>query len=198
MRQRHSPSANGCSPPRSGREPRTYAEVVAKYLAEDQERGDADLRWFAGQPDFETLLEKAVMSRTRENLRHPHQRRIPESVLRAAHKALSRCDLASCRSFDELHDLIEDSTNQIAGIGPLAVFDFACRIGAKLKLRPKKVYLHSGTRNGATALGLGRGRKSIEVRELPEEFHSLSPRHVEDCLCIHKDTLKDIASRHSS
>jgi hypothetical protein len=204
MKQKRPPTTAGCAPGRDGRAPKTYAEVVAKYIAEDQNRGDQDLAWFAGQPDFDTLLEKAVMSRTRnadtgKEMRHPHQRRIPEAVLRKAHRALSGCDLQSCRSFDELHDLIEHATSKIKGIGALAVFDFACRVGAwrRPPLQPDKVYLHSGTRVGANALERGRGRKSIEVHDLPPEFHGLSGRHAEDCLCIFKDDLKRIASRRA-
>ena len=203
MKSNRPRAISGCSPHRAGKTPKTYAEVVAKYIAEDQDRGDDDLDWFAEQPDFGTLLEKAVMSRTRpddrgKEKRHAHQRRIPEAVLRRAHRNLSNCDLESCRSFDELHDLIERETDGVAGIGSLAVFDFACRIGTWMrpKLKPKKVYLHSGTRVGANALGLGRGREAIEVHELPQEFHGLSARHAEDCLCIHKDALKKIASRN--
>lgn len=192
------------SPLNVTKKPTTYAEVVAQYLANDQARGDLDLAWFAKQPDWDTLLEKAVLSRSRgakngKEVRHPHQRRLREPNLRKAHRALGQCDLQACGSFDELHDTIEQSTSEIPGIGPLAVFDFACRIGAWMRpaLRPKQVYLHRGARKGAQALGLGQGLKTIRVRELPDEFHGLSGRHAEDCLCIYKEELKEIASRRS-
>lgn len=201
MKARSRRTSGSCVPQQPGHKPLTYAEVVAKYLAEDQARGDKDLAWYAEQPDFETLLEKAAMCRARSDKpgkerRHPHQRRIPESVLRQAHRALARCKLESCRSFVELHELIEKSAGRIKGIGPLTVFDIACRIGAwkKPRLLPKAVYLHSGTRAGAAALGLGSGQKTLDVHELPPEFHCLSGRHAEDCLCIHKDALKQITS----
>jgi len=167
----------------------SYSEVVARYLEEDKARGDADLAWYAGQPDYSTLLEQAVMCRTEDDKRHPHQRRIPEQLLRAAHRKLSNVDLKSCKSFDEIHRAIENTAGRIKGIGDLAVFDFACRIGIWMKKMPKRVYLHAGTRAGARALGLGRGRKTIEVKELPPEFRGLSGRHAEDCLCCHKDAL---------
>lgn len=197
MKPKRPRSTGGCAVPRTGGTPTTYAEVVAQYIACDQHRGDGELAWFSGLPDYETLLEKAVMSRTSQDQRHPHQRRIPEAALRKAHRALSRSDLQSCGSFADLHNAIDAATESIPKIGPLAVFDFACRIGAwrKPPLQPELVYLHSGTRVGAAALGLARGRQTLHVHELPKAFHRLSARHAEDCLCIYKDELKRIASR---
>lgn len=165
------------------------------YVANDKQRGDDDLAWYARQPDFESLLEVAVLCRTSEDKRHGHQRRLKETDLRAAHSVLSECDFQSCKTFDAIHKAIEDALEDIPGIGPLTVFDIACRIGAFKGVSPKKVYLHAGTRKGAQALGLGRGEETIEVKRLPEEFHRLSPRHAEDCLCIYKDHIKRIASR---
>lgn len=76
------------------------------------------------------------------------------------------------------------------GIGELTVYDTALRIGAKLGLLPKKVYLHAGTRAGARALGLNWKATSLAVRELPSELLTLTPHEIEDCLCIFKDKLK--------
>ncbi|QDT55934.1 hypothetical protein Pan44_39820 [Caulifigura coniformis] len=192
MSARRKPSKNKICPSSTKTPAKSYAEVVARYLAEGKSIGDADLGWYARQPDYATLLDQAVMSRTQDDKRHPHQRRIPERVLRAAHRKLSNADLTSCESFDDLHDQIETATKSIDGIGVLAVFDFACRIGAWMKKMPTKVYLHAGTRAGARAMGLGRGRKTIEVKELPKEFHRLSGRHAEDCLCVYADDLARI------
>jgi hypothetical protein len=49
------------------------------------------------------------------------------------------------------------------------------------------VYLHAGTRTGARALGLAARAATLDVSELPAEFHSLEPHEVEDVLCIFKD-----------
>jgi hypothetical protein len=57
------------------------------------------------------------------------------------------------------------------------------------------VYLHSGTRDGARALGLGRGRDTLRKHELPREFEELTAAEIEDCLCIYKDALKSIRDR---
>lgn len=50
--------------------------------------------------------------------------------------------------------LIDTALETIPGLGELYVYDTTLRIGAKLNLFPDKVYLHAGTRLGATALGL--------------------------------------------
>ncbi|MCK6445988.1 MAG: hypothetical protein L6Q99_06305 [Planctomycetes bacterium] len=99
-------------------------------------------------------------------------------------------DLDSCRSFDELHTTVNSTIRDIHMIGALVVYDVAHRIGAFLKLEPERVYLHRGTRDGALALGLGRGREWIDLAELPDEFGRLSPAEAEDCLCIYKKRLR--------
>ena len=38
------------------------------------------------------------------------------------------------------------------------------------------------------------GRDQIAVEELPDAFQVLSPAEAEDCLCIYKDLLGDIAA----
>ena len=78
------------------------------------------------------------------------------------------------------------------GIGELAVYDIACRIGAFLGFRPDRVYLHAGTREGARALGL-RGA-SVRKIDLPGAFGCLSPAEIEDCLCIYKADIQRLAA----
>jgi hypothetical protein len=170
---------------------------VRQYRSKHQHRGDDELNWYASHP-FEKALKLAVLSRTprangKGDKRHDHQRLIPQPVLEEAYDALRKKNLQKCKSFKSLHDAIETATDHILGIGELAVFDFACRIGAKLRLSPDLVYLHAGARTGAKALNL-RGR-TLNVTDLPKEFQTLSPRHIEDCLCIHADDLARINGR---
>lgn len=55
------------------------------------------------------------------------------------------------------------------------------------KAEPGRVYLHTGTADGAKALGLNCRRESLDPDELPTEFRRLTPREIEDCLCLYKD-----------
>ena len=56
------------------------------------------------------------------------------------------------------------------------IADLSDRTGRDLHLglEPERIYLHSGTREGAKVLGFT-GRKTIEVHELPEELQVLEP-----------------------
>ncbi|MEO0269567.1 MAG: hypothetical protein ABIN73_07505 [candidate division WOR-3 bacterium] len=53
---------------------------------------------------------------------------------------------------------------------------------------PDKVYLHAGTKEGAKNLGLNtKGKKALQINELPKELKDLSPIEIEDILCIYRD-----------
>ena len=95
------------------------------------------------------------------------------------------------RSFGELHDAVDAAIGKFKGIGELTVYDIAVRIGAFLRLEPEVVYLHAGTRAGASTLGLGRGATVLRIDELPAPFRRLRPREIEDCLCIYKSQLNE-------
>lgn len=124
-----------------------------------------------------------------EGKRHPHQYRIPQKVLEGVHIELVQNirKVNRVRSFDELYQLI--SSFEIFGIGKLTTYDIATRIGAYLKLKPDRVYLHAGTRTGAKKL-LGKISKPYLIKDdLPKPFRtsSLSYSEIEDILCIYKD-----------
>ena len=122
--------------------------------------------------------------------RHPHQWRIPGASLRKATAVLIREDFSGIGDFEQLLQFIDAQIRPIHMIGDLAIYDIAQRIGAYLGIEPDDVYLHAGTKQGATAIGLGRGRNKLGINEFPEEFRRLSASEIEDCLCIYKDSLK--------
>ena len=72
------------------------------------------------------------------------------------------------RDFAELFALIDAAMEPIPGLGELYVYDTSLRIGSRLNLLPKKVYLHAGTRRGARALGLNARAATLDVSDLPE------------------------------
>lgn len=128
--------------------------------------------------------------RTPSGKRHPHQRRIPGAALQEAVQRLQAVDLAAAETFDELHDVINAAVRHIDMIGPLTVYDIAHHLGAFLGLEPTRVYLHRGTREGARALGLGRGLHTLDLDDLPPELQRLTAAEAEDCLCIYKAQLR--------
>lgn len=169
----------------------TLEDVVSDYISEHRPRVTREMNYYAGQPSLEAAIEVAGLARL-NGKRHAHQRRIPAAVLRhATDRLLEAADeLQSCQSFDELFHLVEAVIRPIEGIGEMAVYDAALRLGAYLRLAPELVYIHMGTRTGLTKLGLYRGQTAISPAKLPEAFRRLEPREIEDCLCIYKAHLR--------
>jgi len=165
---------------------------VSAYIREYRQPAREELDFFRRKKDLQEVVCLAATSRLLEGKKHPHQHRIPDRILKKAAGRLQNEDLGRNRSFEELHQQVEDCIGRIRGIGPLAIYDISLRIGAFLRLAPRKVFLHRGARKGAAALGL-RGRKEIlDVSELPQEFGPLSPLEIEDCLCIFKKALAQV------
>ena len=46
---------------------------------------------------------------------------------------------------------------------------------------------------GANAIGLGHGVDTLEIDELPAAFRRLLASEIEDCFCIYKDELAQLA-----
>lgn len=191
--------SSGCAPvARNADAVGSFAEIVAHYLANYHDHVAAENAWYAKCTSLADTVERAALCTTENGKRHPHQTRIPQAVLNESYRKLQRCPFRRCRSFAELHNLVADKIGGLAGVGPLMVYDIAQRLGAYLKLEPQQVYLHRGVRQGARALGLGRGRETLEVRELPSEFQVLRATEIEDCLCIYKDQLAQITKPSAS
>jgi hypothetical protein len=169
--------------------PEDFRAIVDDYIREYRARARAEMLLYKRQPTLAEAVDIAARCVLANGKRHPHQHRIPPTSLAEARARLLAVDLGSCRSFDELHTTINSTIRDIHMIGALVVYDVAQRIGAFLKLEPERVYLHRGTRDGALALGLGRGCEWIDLAELPEEFRRLTPAEAEDCLCIYKERL---------
>lgn len=166
-------------------------QIVDHYIEQHRDRLRRELRYFEIQRTLQEAVEAAALSKTPGGKRHPHQRRIPGEVLQQAAKSLlaDLPELRKCKSFEELIDVIDTKIRRIRGIGELAVYDIALRIGAHLGLYPHRVFVHAGTTKGLRALGLDYRRESIVLSELPEPFHRLQPHEAEDCLCIYKSEL---------
>lgn len=166
------------------------ASIAEDYIERYRAPAQRELSYYARQRSVTDAIDRAALSSLPNGKRHPHQRRIPGRVLNAARNALLRRAhiLNNASSFAELHSQVANTIGAIHGIGALATYDISQRIGAYLKLEPKMVYLHAGTREGARALGI-RG-DIVERNQLPFALRRLSPAELEDCLCIYKRALR--------
>jgi len=168
----------------------TLATIANDYIARFRAYAAAEMKYYATQPSLSEAIRLAALSRTPHGKRHPHQRRIPRRVLEAAEQRLQgvSASLRRARSFDEVHRLVTSNIGSLRGIGELAIYDIAHRIGVFLGCEPDAVYLHAGTRVGARALNLT--GNVISLSALPPALHCLSAAEIEDCLCIYKPILK--------
>ena len=142
------------------------------------------------QDNLEEAILVAALSEGHLGKRHNHQRRINGLILEkfAANLVDKQQEIETAQSFDKLLQVVESC--KIKGIGELTCYDTTTRIGARLGLKPDKIYLHAGTKKGAEKL-LGKKiyNKSISKKDLPSPFREkdLSEDEIEDILCIYKD-----------
>jgi hypothetical protein len=149
-----------------------------------------------GQSSLEDALRVAGRAQDDQGHRYSHQRRIKSPAIAEATKRLveSHDDLRNCSSFHELWSFTTSLLTPVEGIGELYIYDTALRIGAHLGLTPEKVYVHAGTRIGATRLGLLSRRDGhkpwLNSGELPALLRDLRSSDVENLLCIYKSRLQ--------
>jgi hypothetical protein len=161
--------------------------IVDSYIKKYQADELRELEFFCREASFIRALENAALAVDCSGKRQKHQRRLQLTTLQKGRNALLsvRKRIQHARDFGELHNIIREAVSPIKGLGELYVYDTALRIGAHLNLWPSEVYLHSGTRQGARALGyIGAG--PLQVSELPKEFQRLPAYQIEDVLCIYK------------
>jgi hypothetical protein len=156
-----------------------------------ESRDYSGLAFYRSQPTITDAIRAATCTLGPNDKVEDHQCRVGRVRLQRASTALLKRieEIEKCRSFAELLAVIEGATKGIEQFGELAAYDTAFRIGLTLKLMPKAVYLHTGTRKGCRALGLKANRKCVEMSELPKELQVLEPHEVEDLLCICKDQI---------
>lgn len=127
----------------------TAKQIIRHYLTHFNGQNDTWLSDCRNAKDFMAAVEMAGMSRNIDNDKHPHQFRLPNHILRKFTDRLLRKaeSMLRCQNFEELHELV--SSCRVKGIGILTIYDTAQRIGANLRIEPRRVYLHQGTRVGA-------------------------------------------------
>lgn len=167
----------------------SIAAIVREYIHRHRPKTTRELRYFRSLQSLDEAIMQAGLARRPDGRRWSHQRRIPPTVLEKATRKLRRAKLGSARSFAELIARVSTAARGVHGIGELYVYDTALRLGGHLRLLPREVYLHAGTRRGARALGLDHRSESVSLNELPAALRRLRPHEIEDLLCIYKDWL---------
>ena len=162
-------------------------EIVAHYVTHHRGRTACELEHYRKLSNLGDAIREAALCRLSSGKRHPHQYRIPGSVLEEAYRDLAEHEshIASATTFHELHKTVWQIISPIRGIGELAVYDIAHRIGTYMGIEPERVYLHAGTREGARNL-FNLSGESLPVSDFPEAFQKLTASEIEDCLCICK------------
>lgn len=171
----------------------SLAAIVKDYVRRHRHKTIRELRYFRDLPSLEAAITDAGLARRLDGeryRRYSHQRRIPRDALEAATRRLYRANLGSARSFADLITRVSSAVRSVRGIGELYIYDTALRLGGHLRLLPREVYLHAGTRRGAQALGLDHRLESVSPHQLPAVLLRLRPHEVEDVLCIYKDWLR--------
>lgn len=166
-------------------------DIVSAYIREYRNDARAEMHFFKIQRGPSAAIRKAALCELPSGKRHPHQRRIPKTLLEEAEARLQAAgrNLAKAADFSDLHQVVEDQIGGMKGIGALTVYDIAHRIGAHFGKAPRLVYLHAGTRAGARVFKIS--GDSFDPSSLPKAFSRLAPSEIEDCLCIYKDELHD-------
>lgn len=188
-KQRWERRGGGCAGPVLVERDGNLAAIVRAYETRHRARSREELASFTAEPTLDSAVRRAGLAQRPDGKRYDHQRRVPLAVLQEATYQLEHARLDRAADFEELHRLVDKAIGSIRGVGELTVYDTALRIGAKLGVTPQRVYLHSGTREGARALGLDWRMAHLTVAQCAQELRRLEPHEIEDCLCIFKGRL---------
>lgn len=170
--------------------PNKIRNIIKPYKGWKQENPDKWIEHCKSQEKLDDAIIYAALAENHLGKRNSHQKRLKKLNLEkfAANLIDKKDDVHKANSFDELLIIVE--TCKISGVGKLACYDTAQRIGAKIRLFPEHIYLHAGTKTGAEII-LGRRLKEkfINRTDLPNPFQNenLNNAEIEDILCIYKD-----------
>lgn len=123
--------------------------------------------------------------------KHEHQYRIKPSILEDFSKKINEKtdDFKQAESFEKIYSIVDSC--RIYGIGPLAVYDTAVRIGRIYNIEPEKVYLQRGAKWGAQALGINKNRaEKRDFVKINKNFCKLKAHEIECFLCIYNKELR--------
>lgn len=182
-----------CRPPPHLGKGTSLSQLITHFVAAEPSCSRGELAAYRNKP-LRTAIAMAARADRGDGQRHDHQWSLRDDTARKAEVILLKAadQIKACKDFDALHSLVKIKLN-IPGAAEMYWYDTAFRIGISMGILPEKVYLHRGTRLGAEQLGLGRGKPTLEMSELPPALQALEPYQVEDFLCIYHDALAHLA-----
>ena len=126
-----------------------YQNIINHYTRWRNENPDSWIGYTIEQTDILSAIIVAAKSENEEGKRNSHQRRLKRKAINDFSEILIQkvAEISNAKNFDNLLQIVESC--KVKGIGELACYDTANRIGCKIGLRPEKVYLHAGTKRGA-------------------------------------------------
>jgi hypothetical protein len=162
--------------------------IIQDYKLRVRKAGDSLIKDCLRERDILKVVEMAGLSRDKKNTKHPHQYRLTNKVLRQfADRLLRNADkIITSKNFNDLHNIVSDLS--LTGVGALTIYDTAHRIGLRLKIRPDKVYMHSGTRTGAEKILKRKIKEPYLDKSAFKQFVCLRCDEIEDILCIYKSS----------
>lgn len=166
-----------------------YQNIINHYVSWRNENPDTWINYTVEQTDICSAIKVAAKSENKEGIRNNHQKRLKKKAINDFIEELTKkaLEIKKAKNFNSLIQIVESC--KVKGIGELACYDTANRIGCKIGVYPDKIYLHAGTKKGAEKLfGKKLSKRFIEKSELPEPFKSseLDCAELEDVLCIYK------------
>ncbi|MDD2599391.1 MAG: hypothetical protein PHO37_09215 [Kiritimatiellae bacterium] len=169
--------------------------MLAHYEKHCREHADQEWNYFENLELDEciTRAPKGLHEKGGKDLCHPHQYRIlKQAALESSHVLKqNKADLLEASDFSKVFCAVNKLGGGIHGIGPLTIYDTAHRIGLCLKKKPEKVYLHAGTDIGARCFLDKKKNRDPKIANrdcFPKEFHKYSAAHIENILCIYKNS----------
>lgn len=179
----------------TAKESACFEAIIEAYFRYRSANPDKHIDCSLAQSQLADAITVAAQAVDEHGKIHSHQRRLGRARLVRWAEKLTKHErsIGASTSFDALHTTVKRAAQNFAegGIGELAIYDTAHRIGAKMNLLPDKVYLHSGTRTGAEILFDDvEGMPFLEISRFPKPFQKLDATEIEDILCMYKDEIK--------
>jgi hypothetical protein len=172
----------------------SFKEIVQHYIELRRSDVNDEFNWIRSIKSEVELIRVASYVIRSNGKRSSHHYRKPHELLERVRKTLlaSRSKLARFRTFDQIYNFLESSIGDFFGVSELYIYDVSLILSVHRGITPERIYLHTGTREGARILRLPFGNKYLELSDIPKVFRTLAPHEIEDVFCIYKDVFPKI------